>query len=83
MIESLLHETPETVASHYDDLDAFYREVWGMHVHHGLWISGKESKEEATENLITRMLKDVSLSTGMHVCDIGCGYGETDRKSVV
>ena len=25
------------VARHYDELDEFYRELWGTHVHHGLW----------------------------------------------
>ena len=26
-----------SVADHYDELDDFYREIWGEHVHHGLW----------------------------------------------
>jgi tocopherol O-methyltransferase len=79
MIHSRHTESPESVASHYDDLDPFYREIWGNHVHHGFWESGKESVPEATLNLLTRLLADVPLSAGSRVCDIGCGYGETAR----
>lgn len=67
------------VSSHYDDLDEFYREVWGPHVHHGLWLSGKEDHEEATRNLVDYMAGFVALHGGSHVMDIGCGYGETAR----
>ncbi len=69
---------PEQVASHYDDLDEFYREVWGLHVHHGLWETGRETPEVAAENLLRRVFRDVALE-GARVCDIGCGYGGTAR----
>jgi tocopherol O-methyltransferase len=36
-------QTGEDVAGHYDELDHVYREVWGEHVHHGLWRTGRES----------------------------------------
>ena len=67
------------VSSHYDELDQFYREIWGNHVHHGLWTSGTESVEEATRNLVEHMLAHVALDSDSRVCDIGCGYGETAR----
>lgn len=79
MINSQLPESPETVASHYDELDEFYREVWGLHVHHGLWKEGHETRSEATLALIDEMISDINLSPGQKVCDIGCGYGETAR----
>jgi len=31
------------VADHYDELDPVYRRVWGEHVHHGLWATGRET----------------------------------------
>jgi tocopherol O-methyltransferase len=34
-------QTAESVARHYDTLDRFYREIWGEHVHHGLWRGGR------------------------------------------
>ena len=79
MIESELHETPESVASHYDELDKFYREVWGLHVHHGFWKEGSETRSEATLALIDEMVNDLKLTPGQKVCDIGCGYGETAK----
>jgi tocopherol O-methyltransferase len=67
------------VASHYDDLDQFYREIWGEHVHHGLWLTGHESDLEAAENLVQMVVKEGRISTGIKVCDIGCGYGATAK----
>lgn len=71
--------TVEGAASHYDDLDAFYREIWGEHVHHGVWEEGDESDREAAEKLV-RILADLGgIRSGDKVCDIGCGYGATSR----
>lgn len=67
----------ESVATHYDELDPFYRSLWGEHLHHGLWSTGHESVEEAVKNLIQRVIKDASISQYSQVCDIGCGYGGT------
>jgi tocopherol O-methyltransferase len=67
------------VASHYDDLDQFYREIWGEHVHHGLWLTGRESDREAAENLVAMVVKGGRVTSGAKVCDIGCGYGATAR----
>ena len=44
--------TSPDVARHYDELDVFYREFWGEHVHHGLWRTGTESPEVATRQLV-------------------------------
>jgi tocopherol O-methyltransferase len=71
--------TLEGVASHYDDLDKFYREIWGEHVHHGLWHTGNESDIEAAENLVTMVADAGNMREGSRVCDIGCGYGATCR----
>lgn len=68
-------QDPAAVALHYDELDRFYREIWGEHVHHGLWQSGKESPEEAVERLVHFMARELRLASGQAVCDVGCGYG--------
>lgn len=67
------------VASHYDELDHFYRDVWGEHVHHGLWLRGNETRAQAVEQLADLVAREAQLTPGMRVCDIGCGYGETAR----
>ena len=80
-IASSLDYTPtiEGAASHYDDLDQFYREIWGEHVHHGLWLEGDETDTEAAENLVTLVAKLGGTGEGSDVCDIGCGYGATAK----
>jgi len=69
-----------SVAGHYDALDAFYREIWGEHVHHGLWLSGDESVAEATRAMIDLVAAWACLpANGGVVADAGCGYGGTSR----
>jgi len=71
------------VADHYDELDEFYRDVWGDHVHHGLWLDGNESHTEATLKLVRRVAERARIGAGTRVCDIGCGYGATARMLAV
>lgn len=63
------------VAAHYDELDDFYRELWGTSLHHGYWITGNESPEEAVANLTRLVAEKAGLRAGDQVCDLGCGYG--------
>jgi tocopherol O-methyltransferase len=81
MIQNAEISTQE-IAHHYDELDTFYRELWGNHLHHGLWETGLESKDEAVEKLSYKVLSLMGNIRGMHVMDIGCGYGGTSRLSV-
>jgi tocopherol O-methyltransferase len=53
--------------------------VWGEHVHHGLWLDGDESADEAAAQL-TRLVADAAgVGEGRAVVDVGCGYGATSR----
>ncbi|CAN5512628.1 methyltransferase domain-containing protein [soil metagenome] len=79
MISSRTKIEREAVASHYDELDHFYRDVWGDHVHHGLWIRGDESREQAVLQLAGLVAEEAHVVAGTRVCDIGCGYGATAR----
>lgn len=69
----------ERVGQHYDELDAFYREIWGEHVHHGLWTQGDESPREAVRQLTDLVVMEAGVRPGHAVCDVGCGYGGTAR----
>jgi tocopherol O-methyltransferase len=67
------------VADHYDELDLFYREIWGEHVHHGLWLTGKEDSALAVVQLVQLVAEKARIKSGARVCDIGCGYGASAR----
>jgi tocopherol O-methyltransferase len=69
----------EAVGRHYDELDRFYRELWGENLHHGLWQRGDEDAEAATENLTGLVAQRARLQHGDRVCDVGCGYGGPAR----
>jgi tocopherol O-methyltransferase len=79
MIYPRISQTGQDVAAHYDGLDRFYREIWGEHVHHGLWRSGRESAESAVRELIDVVARHAQIKAGQVVCDAGCGYGGTAR----
>jgi tocopherol O-methyltransferase len=68
------------VADHYDELDPVYRRVWGEHVHHGLWATGRETPAEAVVALIDTVGDRLRLVPGEACVDIGCGYGSTARE---
>ena len=70
-------QTSEAVAGHYDELDGFYRDIWGEHVHHGYWASGGETPAQAADALVWLLAERLHLAPRQAVCDIGCGYGAT------
>ena len=69
--------TPADVARHYDELDEFYRELWGPHVHHGLFASPADTPAIATRRLVDMVAERAALRPRHRVCDVGCGYGAT------
>jgi tocopherol O-methyltransferase len=65
----------DRIAQHYGELSPFYRDVWGVHIHHGYWKNGAESKEEAQEQLIRELIARAEIKNGCRVLDVGCGMG--------
>jgi len=63
----------------YDELDRFFRDIWGEHVHHGLWETGRETPDEAVLKLVDTVAELSRIRPGDAVCDIGTGYGGTAR----
>ena len=72
---------PAAVAAHYDGLDAYYRELWGEHVHHGLWLdpADRAPVDVATRGLAEYVVGLARVRPGDDVVDVGCGYGATAR----
>ena len=68
MIEPRIAQTAGDVGGHYDELDETYRSIWGEHVHHGLWRSGRETPAEATVALVELVAERLALDPGQAVC---------------
>ena len=80
MIRPRTPQESADVAGHYDELDSVYRALWGEHVHHGYWRSGRETVVEAVGALADLVAGRLDLAPGQLLCDIGCGYGATARR---
>src|SRR6266481_2333721 len=63
------------IVEHYDIVSPYYRSLWGEHIHHGYWIRGDESKEQAQLQLIEHLAQLASVKPGADILDIGCGFG--------
>lgn len=80
MIRGLRPADRGLVARHYDELDPFYRALWGEHLHHGLWTTGQESPAEAAVALVDEVARRGRVGPGSRVCDVGSGYGAVARR---
>ncbi|MDX1673801.1 MAG: methyltransferase domain-containing protein [Longimicrobiales bacterium] len=80
MILSSTSPDGNAVARHYDELDPFYRALWGEHLHHGLWTTGQESPAEAALALVDEVARRAGIVAGAEVCDVGSGYGAVARR---
>ena len=63
------------IIEHYDLVSPYYRSLWGEHLHHGYWIRGDESKEQAQLQLIEHLARLAKIKPGSDILDIGCGFG--------
>ena len=70
----------QDVARHYDELDRFYLDVWGEHIHHGLWVTGNESADAAVRQMVDLVAAEAGIRSDDSVCDIGAGYGAAARQ---
>jgi tocopherol O-methyltransferase len=65
----------EKVQRFYDLGSPYYYEIYGEHIHDGYYITGRESKKEAQENLIRFLVEKARIKRGARILDVGCGVG--------
>jgi tocopherol O-methyltransferase len=65
----------EQVRRFYDIGSPYYLELFGQHIHDGYYITGKEDRREAQENLIKLLVEKAHIKTGSRILDVGCGVG--------
>jgi cyclopropane fatty-acyl-phospholipid synthase-like methyltransferase len=69
-------------AAHYDRVTAAWRLLLGEALHYGVFESGDETLDVATQALTNRMTAAARLRPGQRVLDVGCGTGEPARHLV-
>ncbi len=69
------YNNKEKIIEHYDFLSPYYYALWGEHLHHGYWITGKEPKEVAQLALTKHLAETAHISRESKVLDVGCGFG--------
>ena len=79
-------EAENTARDYYNspDADNFYSRIWGGEdLHLGIYETGEESIFDASRRTIERMADHASgLDDGVHVLDLGAGFGGTARYLV-
>ena len=73
---TMANVSKRSIQLHYDLATAFYRFLWGPHIHHGLWASTEEDDPQAAQGkLIDHLAGLASIQPGSRILDIGCGMG--------
>lgn len=67
----------DRIRDFYDTVSPHFRDLWGEHLHDGLYAKGDETKEAAQEKLVAWLAASAGLSTGSRGLDVGCGMGAT------
>lgn len=63
------------IIQHYDLVSPYYHSLWGKHLHHGYWVTGDETKEQAQLALTKHLAETAKLKNEVQLLDVGCGFG--------
>ena len=65
------------IREHYNSFAWLYRRFWGDHIHHGLFLRGDESPEQAQLQMLEHCASLAGIQKEWRVLDVGCGHGGT------
>jgi tocopherol O-methyltransferase len=65
----------DLVRRFYDIGSRYYSEICGEHIHDGYYLTGRESREQAQENLVRFLAAGAGIKARDRVLDVGCGIG--------
>jgi tocopherol O-methyltransferase len=65
----------DKIRGFYDRVSPYYLSLWGQHIHHGYWVSGDETKEQAQLQLVDYLVSAAQIPPNCTILDIGCGFG--------
>jgi tocopherol O-methyltransferase len=74
---TIRYNDKERIRDLYDRVSPYYHSLWGEHIHHGFWIRGDETKEQAQLQLIEHLAQVAGVTSGLRILDVGCGFGAT------
>ena len=61
----------------YDTVSPYFRDLWGPHLHDGLYDRGARTKEEAQDRLVAYLAERAEIARDSDGLDVGCGMGAT------
>jgi tocopherol O-methyltransferase len=73
--DMITYNHKEKIVEHYNLVSPYYYALWGEHVHHGYWTTGRETKEEAQLALTEHLAHAATIKRGSKILDVGCGFG--------
>jgi tocopherol O-methyltransferase len=65
----------EKIRRFYDLSSPYYLQIYGEHIHDGYYVTGRESKKEAQDNLVRLLAEKAKIKKGARILDVGCGIG--------
>jgi len=79
------NELKDGIAAFYDESTGIWEEVWGDHLHHGYYYTGKEKDHQKAQlDMIEESLRFSGIGVAeeseiKRVVDVGCGIGGSSR----
>lgn len=74
-MKKVKNKIKQKIQKFYDVGSPYFFKFWGIHIHDGYYITGKESQHEAQENLVRFLAEKAHIKRRAKILDVGCGIG--------